>query len=287
MEPALLSTDPARPVPSWQRYGVALAAVALGTGVRLLTEPVLGPGLQFLTYFPAVFVTAALAGFFPAVLATLLSAALAQLLFSPSRNLDLGDPAAALGVALFLGIGTGMGWLGEARLRALARARREAMEARRQEEVAGDAAVEAEESAAQAEEEMLRAEEEATRAREALEEARTAHERTHAVLESTSDGYLGIDAEWRVSYLNRRGAELFAAHGLAPQAVLGRTFWDVWPDTLGTEFERQYRRVMAERVHATFESWYAPYQRWYEVHGFPTPNGGIGVFFRDITERRR
>jgi PAS domain S-box-containing protein len=250
-------------------------------------EPILGPGLQFLTYFPAVFVAAALAGFYPAVLVTVVGAALAQSLFAHSGGLDLEDPSDVAGVALFLIIGTGIAWLGEARLRALAHARREAEEARRQEANAEAAAVEAEESAAQAEEETLRAENEAARARDALEAARSAHQRTHAVLESTTDGYLGVDPDWRVRYLNRRGAELLSAQGLVPEGIVGRSVWEVWPALIGTELERQHRRTMVERVHSTFEIWYSPSQRWYEIHDFPTPDGGIGIFFRDITERRR
>jgi PAS domain S-box-containing protein len=249
--------------------------------------PILGPGVQFLTYFPAVFITAVLAGLYPAVLVTVVGAALAQSLFAPSHGLDLGDPSAVVGVALFLVIGTGIAWLGEARLRALAQARQDAEEARRQEANAEAAAVQAEESAAQAEEETLRAENEAARARGALEAARSAHERTHAVLESTSDGYLGVDPGWRVRYLNRRGADLLSAQGVVPEVIVGRSVWDVWPDLIGTELERQHRRVMVERVTSSFEIWYAASQRWYEIHDFPTPDGGIGIFFRDITERRR
>jgi PAS domain S-box-containing protein len=243
--------------------------------------------VQFLTYFPAVFVTAALAGFYPAMLVTAVGATLAQSMFARSGGMDLSNPTDVAGVTLFLIIGAGIAWLGEARLRALARAQREAEEARRQEAMAAEAAVEAEESAAQAEEEALRAESEAARAREALSQVQSAHERTHAVLESTSDGYLGVDAEWRIRYLNRRGAELLSAQGLVPEAVTGRTVWELWPDLLGTELERQHRRAMTERIHITFEIWYPRNQRWYEMHDFPTPDGGVGIFFRDITERRR
>jgi PAS domain S-box-containing protein len=281
------STAPSPAEQSWQPWAIAVAAVAVATLARMMIEPVLGPGLQFLTYFPAVFVTAALAGFYPAVLATVLGAGLAQSLFSGSPRLEFGDPSAVLGVTLFLGIGVGMGWLGESRLRALAQARRETAEARRQEAVAEAAAVEAEESAAQAEEETLRAEDEAARAQQALEEAREAHQRTHAVLESTTDGYLGVDRDWRIGYLNRRGTDLLSAQGLPREAIMGRTVWEVWPDILGTELERQHRRAMVERVETHFETWHPGYQRWYEMHDFPTPDGGLGIFFRDITERRR
>ncbi len=282
-----LPAGPSRPDQTWQSYAIAVAALAGATLFRMAIEPILGPGLQFLTYFPAVFVTAALAGFYPAVLVTIVGAALAQSLFAHSGDLDLSNPSDVAGVALFLIIGTGIAWLGEARLRALAQARRDAEEAQRQEANAEAAAVEAEESAAQAEEETLRAENEAARARDALEAARSAHERTHAVLESTTDGYLGVDTDWRVRYLNRRGADLLSAQGLVPEAIVGRSIWEVWPDLIGTELERQHRRAMVERVHSTFEIWYSASQRWYEMHDFPTPDGGIGIFFRDITERRR
>ena len=283
--PGSIAPSPAEQ--SWQPWAIALAALAAATLLRMLIEPVLGPGLQFLTYFPAVFVTAAFAGFYPAILVTVLSAGLAQAFFSQHPRLDFGNPSAVLGLTLFLSIGVGLGWLGESRLRALAQARREAAEARRQEAVAEASAIEAEESAAQAEEETLRAEDEAARARQALEEVRAAHERTHAVLESTTDGYFGVDRDWRIGYLNRRGAELLSAQGMVREGIIGRTVWEVWPDLLGTELERQHRRAMMERVECTFEVWYAGYQRWYEMHDFPTPDGGLGIFFRDITERRR
>jgi PAS domain S-box-containing protein len=275
-----LPAGPSRPGQTWQSYAIAVAALAGATLFRMAIEPILGPGLQFLTYFPAVFVTAALAGFYPAMLATVLGAAFAQSLFAHSRGLDLSNPTDVVGVALFLIIGAGMAWLGEARLRALAEARREAEGSRRQEAVAEAAAVEAEG-------ETLRAENEAVRARDALDQVQAAHRRTHAVLESTSDGYVGVDADWRIRYLNRRGTELLSAQGLVAEAIIGRTVWEVWPDLLGTVLERQHRRVMTERVQTTFETWSPTSQRWYEMHDFPTPDGGIGIFFRDITERRR
>ena len=275
-----LPAGPSRPGQTLQSYAIAVAALAGATLFRMAIEPILGPGLQFLTYFPAVFVTAVLAGFYPAMLATVLGAAFAQSLFAHSRGLDLSNPTDVVGVALFLIIGAGMAWLGEARLRALAEARREAEGSRRQEAVAEAAAVEAEG-------ETLRAENEAVRARDALDQVQAAHRRTHAVLESTSDGYLGVDADWRIRYLNRRGTELLSAQGLVAEAIIGRTVWEVWPDLLGTVLERQHRRVMTERVQTTFETWSPASQRWYEMHDFPTPDGGIGIFFRDITERRR
>ncbi|HSJ75432.1 MAG TPA: CHASE3 domain-containing protein, partial [Gemmatimonadales bacterium] len=132
---------------------------------------------------------------------------------------------------------------------------------------------------------------EVTRSRDELaasvEQTQAAHERTRTVLETTTDAYIGLDAGWRISYANRRAAEALVPHGLDLVRRLGQTLWEIWPDTLGTEIERRYRSVMSERVPTSFEHWYPGYQRWYEVHAAPTPDGGMGVFFRDITDRKR
>jgi PAS domain-containing protein len=83
-------------------------------------------------------------------------------------------------------------------------------EARRQEEAAQAAAIEAELAAAQAEEESLRAEDEAVQAQRARDEALAAHERTRAVLESTSDGHIALDPQWRIRYVNTKLPRLWS-----------------------------------------------------------------------------
>jgi PAS domain S-box-containing protein len=71
-------------------FALALCMVALATLLRW----VLGPetGLPFITYFPAVTVTALAAGLWPAILAALLSGILALLLFAGDYSWSVGDP---------------------------------------------------------------------------------------------------------------------------------------------------------------------------------------------------
>jgi two-component system, cell cycle sensor histidine kinase and response regulator CckA len=269
-------------------YGLAIACVVVATLVRLLLQPVLGSNLQFITYFPAVFLTAVFGGFGPTVLAASLSVVLAEsLFFMPADGFNFVDPVAFAGMTLFALTGVGMGWLAETRLQALASAQRDTAEARRLEQMAEESAIAAEEAAAQAEEESLRADGEAARAQAALRQAHEAHERTRAVLDSTTDGYIGIDSSWRIIVVNRQAALTFEEHGIDAAQLQGRTLWEIWPAMLGTEVEHRYRQVMSERVPTAFESWYSPHQRWYEGHVYPTADSGIGVFFRDITERKQ
>ena len=107
------SETPAHPA---RGYGIAIAAVAVATVVRLVLQPVFGTQLQFITYFPAVFLTAVIAGFRPTLVAVALSAFLAEyLFFPPLRGFDFGDPVGVGGLTLFTVTGIGLAWLGEAR----------------------------------------------------------------------------------------------------------------------------------------------------------------------------
>lgn len=64
-------------------YSVAVAAVAVATAARLAVDPVVGSGVPFLTYFPAIVIVSLLSGFWPAMLAVVLSLGLAWYLFIP------------------------------------------------------------------------------------------------------------------------------------------------------------------------------------------------------------
>ena len=53
-----------------------------------------------------------------------------------------------------------------------------------------------------------------------------------------------------------------------------------------TVLDEQFRRAMSERVSIQFENYYLPWQRWYDVRVYPANDGGISVFYQDITEKK-
>ena len=57
------------------------------------------------------------------------------------------------------------------------------------------------------------------------------------VLESISDGFMAIDGQWRLTYINSVGRQL-----VRDEFQLGVNLWDVYPDLLGTPIEEAYRR---------------------------------------------
>lgn len=113
---------------------------------------------------------------------------------------------------------------------------------------------------------------------------RELRERLVHSLESMNDVFFACDAEWRLTYLN---AAAERTYGLSREDVVGRTLWEVFSGSLGGDGERAYRRAMSERDAVKLETLDAPTKRQFEHEIFPTPDGGLCAYGRDVTEQRR
>ncbi len=108
--------------------------------------------------------------------------------------------------------------------------------------------------------------------------------RLEAVLESVSDAFYALDADWRFVVFNRAAEEYF---GVARQAVLGRDMWEVFPQGAGTPFEAYCRAAMTDGASTNFEtsSRLRP-DRVVELRIVPMRGGGVAISLTDITERK-
>ena len=103
------------------------------------------------------------------------------------------------------------------------------------------------------------------------------------ILENTTDGFFAVDSDWKFTYLNPE-AEVLLDRGR--EDLIGATIWEKFADINGSVFETNYRKVMSDNVAVEFEASDVDGKRWFEVHAYPS-GGGVSVFFRDITERKR
>ncbi|MDQ2700277.1 MAG: EAL domain-containing protein [Actinomycetota bacterium] len=99
-------------------------------------------------------------------------------------------------------------------------------------------------------------------------------------LESISDAYMGVDFDWRFTYVNRQ-CEIQLKRSRSE--LIGRNLWDAYPDVIGSQFEK-YRVTMEQRETVEFEEYYEPLGKWLEIRAYPTESG-IAVYFRDVTDR--
>ncbi|WP_052519226.1 PAS domain-containing sensor histidine kinase [Archangium violaceum] len=107
--------------------------------------------------------------------------------------------------------------------------------------------------------------------------------RVTTLLENISEAFEAFDRDWRFIYLNREAERLL---GSPREELLGRTQWEVYPESVGTPVEHYFRRAASERIPLSFENHYAPWDRWFEVHLYPTDEG-VAVLFQDVTVRKR
>ncbi len=121
---------------------------------------------------------------------------------------------------------------------------------------------------------------ERNQARAALQESAQTLEN---ILENTTDGFFAVDRDWNFTHLNPE-AEILLRRKRAE--LYGAELWQTFPDLLGSVFESNYRKVMTERVAVEFEATDSEGKTWFEVRAYPS-NGGVSVFFHDISERKR
>ena len=107
--------------------------------------------------------------------------------------------------------------------------------------------------------------------------------RMQDVLSSIRDGFVIFDYDWRLTYLNERELEII---GRSREDVLGKSLWELFPDLIGSEFERCARKVMLERNPIELEFYYPNLSGWFEIKIYPTPEG-IAAITADINERKQ
>ncbi|WP_101298314.1 bacterio-opsin activator domain-containing protein [Halegenticoccus soli] len=102
------------------------------------------------------------------------------------------------------------------------------------------------------------------------------------VLERVTDAFFALDAEWRFTYVNERAEELIDG---TEAELLGNLVWDMYPEAVGTAFQREYERAMETQEAVAFEEYYPPLDAWFRVHAYPSETG-LSVYFRDVTARK-
>src|SRR5215207_7610141 len=124
------------------------------------------------------------------------------------------------------------------------------------------------------------------RTEEALQES---HRRIRNIIESITEGFFAVDRQWRYTYINERAlGNIQRAQGeeLTREDLLGKNVWELFPETVGSVFDRKYHEAMREQKTIQFEAHSPLTDMWFGVHVYPTEEG-LAVYSRDITDRKR
>src|SRR5262249_32749122 len=132
--------------------------------------------------------------------------------------------------------------------------------------------------------EMARIRREAARRESELQdEVRKAQEKAASILESITDAFVALDSQWRFTHVNPQAER---SNGIRREDQIGKSQWELFPATRGTVLESELRRAVAEQVPVQFEFYYEPWDAWFHNRAYPTKDGGISIFYHDITARK-
>jgi two-component sensor histidine kinase len=105
-----------------------------------------------------------------------------------------------------------------------------------------------------------------------------------AILDGIGEGFYALDGDFRIILFNDEAARHFRCK---PCDMLGQILWERFPGARETGLGQQYLQVMASREPIRSEAESVIFGgRWLAYRLFPLGDG-IGVVFRDITDRKR
>jgi PAS domain S-box-containing protein len=103
------------------------------------------------------------------------------------------------------------------------------------------------------------------------------------VLESITDAFVAVDSDWRLTYVNERAERMLRR---SREELLGAALWEAFPEAVELPFYDKYHRVMEAGEPAAFEAYFPPLQTWFAVNAYPMDEGGLSIYFDDVTARK-
>lgn len=103
------------------------------------------------------------------------------------------------------------------------------------------------------------------------------------ILERISDGFLALDKNWRITYINKKAGEIFTCD---PLQVVGKHVWTEFPEDIDQPIYKACQRAMAEQKYICVEEQVVRTGIWHELRIYPSPEG-LSIYFRDIIARKK
>lgn len=107
------------------------------------------------------------------------------------------------------------------------------------------------------------------------------------VLESMSDAFFSIGSDWKIQMVNTNMERIVK---VTRENLLGNSLLDLFfsdPIYQNSIYLKSYTKAMNEKVHIHFQDYYEPLNLWTECNVYPKADGGIAIFFADITREKQ
>lgn len=103
------------------------------------------------------------------------------------------------------------------------------------------------------------------------------------VLENMAEGFALLDENYKIHYLNAYGEEVLKC---PREENVGMNWWDLFPEAVGTKFQKEFDKVIHQGATVHFEEYYTPLMTWFRLNAYPLASGGMALYFQNINERK-
>jgi C4-dicarboxylate-specific signal transduction histidine kinase len=107
-------------------------------------------------------------------------------------------------------------------------------------------------------------------------------QRLASVLDNTIVCVYAVGPDWKFTYVNENAKRVLQVLG----DVMGKDLRSAFPDQLASTREK-LEQVMTARRPVAFESYYGPVDLTTSISAHPLDDGGITIYFTDISEQKR
>ncbi len=105
------------------------------------------------------------------------------------------------------------------------------------------------------------------------------------ILDSITDAFFLLDAEWRFAYLSPKSDQFLSKMGLRIADLIGKNIWTAIPEAKETRGFGEFKKALETRSVMEFEEYFKPLKTWFEVFVHPI-GSGLSVYVKDITRRK-
>lgn len=126
-----------------------------------------------------------------------------------------------------------------------------------------------------------------TRTREELyaKKVRETSQQLYSIVENMQDAFFVVDKNWTIIFVNRNHEKTTKSKR---SDHIEKKIWEAFPGIAkeNSKYWSELENVMRSGKPSEFEDYFAPLNIWTEVHANKTDEGGVAVFYRDITQRK-
>ena len=112
----------------------------------------------------------------------------------------------------------------------------------------------------------------------------TSVEKYQEIIESISDGIVGLDNDWCYTFINDKAAHLLSLESSGP--LLGKNIWKSFNGIIGEELKNACKKALSQKEYVYLEQYFSKYDVWVENHIYPSATG-ITINFRNVTDRKK